>query len=73
MSYVCPKDGKACCDDMCHGAGCLRMNGYAMIYICDFCGGMIDEEIPDLNTCTCEGDYWYDDAARAALGVDDAD
>lgn len=59
----CPKDGSACCDDMCHGAGCLQMDGYAMLAECDVCGGLIDEEIPDCSTCTCgddDGDGWYE-------------
>lgn len=63
MSFVCPKDFKGCCDDMCHGAGCLRMGGYQMLLVCDVCRGFVDEEIPDLSTCTCEGgdDYYEDD------------
>ena len=57
---ICPKDGTACPDDLCHGSGCLQMNGYAMLQVCDFCGGTIDEEIPDCGTCTCD-DEWDDD------------
>lgn len=62
----CPKDGKACMNDLCHGAGCLVMDGYAMLAVCDFCGGMIDEEIPDCGTCTCDGDEpgWCDDCGK---------
>lgn len=52
----CPKDGSACCDDLCHGGGCLEMNGYPMLAECNVCGGTIDEEIPDCGTCTCD-DY----------------
>lgn len=58
---ICPKDGSACCDDLCHGAGCLQMDGYPMLSRCDVCGGLIDEEIPDCGTCTCdweEDDHW---------------
>ena len=50
---LCPKDGKPCCDDLCHGSGCLRMDGYPMLEVCDHCNGIIDEEMPDCGTCTC--------------------
>lgn len=61
----CPADGCACCDDLCHGAGCLKMGGYPMLAICDVCGGEIDEAIPECGTCTCDDDddYWYEDDA----------
>lgn len=59
---LCPKTGAGCCDDLCYGAGCLEMGGYAMLAICDFCGGTIDEEIPDCGTCTCnDDDAFYGD------------
>lgn len=61
MSYLCPKDYKPCCDDLCHGGGCLRMGGYAMLQECDVCKGIIDEEIPDCGTCTCGQDDTGDD------------
>ena len=54
MSYLCPKDYKPCCDDLCHGGGCIRMNSYAMLLVCDVCKGIIDEEIPECSTCSCE-------------------
>jgi hypothetical protein len=60
VSYLCPKDGLGCCDDLCHSSGCLRMNGYTMLRGCDFCKGIIDEEITDCSTCTCEGEDDYD-------------
>lgn len=66
----CPKDGSACCDDLCHGAGCIQMDGYAMLAECDVCGGLVDEEIPDCGTCTCDDDqddYWPDDRDEPAL------
>ena len=62
MSYLCPKDYTACCDDLCHGSGCMQMNGYAMLLVCDVCKGVIDEEIPDCSTCTCDGDVEEDDS-----------
>lgn len=61
---LCPSDGKPCCDDLCHGGGCIQMDGYAMLKVCDICGGQIDEEIPECSTCTCdfEDDYqWRDE------------
>ena len=57
---ICPKDGSACCDDLCHGGGCLQMNGYPMIEICQFCGGEIDEAMPECGTCTCDDDEYGD-------------
>jgi hypothetical protein len=63
---ICPKTMKGCCDDLCHGAGCLQMDGYAMLSRCDHCGGLIDEEIPDCGTCTCDDDDYYDEDAKGA-------
>lgn len=54
---LCPKTNKPCCDDLCHGSGCLEMDGYPMLKICDRCGGTIDEEIHDCGTCSCDDDY----------------
>lgn len=58
---LCPKDGKYCCDDLCHGGGCMMMGGYAMLEICQSCGGAIDTEIPECSTCACDRDDYYDD------------
>lgn len=58
---LCPKDMKPCCDDLCHGGGCLEMEGYPMLGVCDFCGGVIDDEIPDCSTCTCGDEDDYDE------------
>lgn len=55
---ICPKDGSACPDDLCHGSGCVQMGGYEMLQVCDFCGGTIDNEIPDFGTCSCDDDDW---------------
>lgn len=59
---ICPKDLKPYVDDLCHGGGCLAMDGYPMLQICDVCHGLIDEEIPECSTCTCEDedDYYYE-------------
>jgi len=57
---LCPLDNKGCCDDLCRGSGCLRMDGYPMLRICDVCGETIDEAIPECSSCTCgENDYEY--------------
>lgn len=53
---LCPKDGSACPDDLCRGSGCMEMDGYPMLTVCAFCGGTIDDEIPDCSICTCDGD-----------------
>lgn len=60
---ICPKDGKACCDDLCYGGGCMQMPGAAMLETCDVCGGTIDSDVPECSTCTCDrdDDYGYDD------------
>lgn len=62
MTMICPADGSACCDDLCHGAGCMQMDGYPMLSVCDVCGGLIDDTIPECSTCTCDrddDDDWY--------------
>lgn len=57
MSLICPYDRSGCPDDLCRGSGCMRMGGYEMLEVCDFCGGTIDNEIAECSTCTCdEGD-----------------
>lgn len=53
---ICPRTGHACPDDLCHGSGCMEMDGYPMLRVCDVCHGTIDEEIPDCGTCTCDDD-----------------
>ena len=62
---LCPHDNKPCCDDLCHGGGCMKMDGYPMLQVCDFCKGIIDDGIPECSTCTCEGDYDDDDYGSA--------
>jgi hypothetical protein len=32
------------------------MGRYAMLRVCDVCKGIIDEEMPDCGSCTCDGD-----------------
>jgi len=51
---LCPKDGKPCCDDLCYAGGCLMMDGYHMLEVCDACGGTIDEVQPECGTCRCD-------------------
>lgn len=65
---LCPATGKGCCDDLCHGGGCLSMDGYPMLSECNICGGTIDEAIPDCSTCTCYDDEYpeeWDDTPTA--------
>jgi hypothetical protein len=57
---ICPKDGTACPDDLCHGSGCMAMDGYPMLSICPHCRGTVDEEIPDCGTCRFDDDDDYD-------------
>ncbi len=59
---LCPADGRPCCDDLCHGGGCMRLGGYQMLERCQFCKGTIDTELPECSTCTCgDDDYPEDD------------
>jgi hypothetical protein len=53
MSLFCPKDGTACPDDVCRGAGCLE-TGTRMLERCDGCGVIYD---PDIENCDCDDDY----------------
>ena len=59
MTMICPRDGSACPDDLCRGSGCMSMGGYEMLTLCDACGGLIDHEIGDLSTCTCDDQDGY--------------
>ena len=55
---ICPSTLETCISDLCYGSGCMEMDGYGMLAQCDICGGLIDEEIAELSTCTCDdGDY----------------
>lgn len=52
MSYICPKDGRPCCDDLCRSAGCFALNGEDMIEVCDHCTQMV-------SNCECDDeDEW---------------
>jgi len=52
---VCPIDFEPCCDDICHGAGCIRSEGEEMVEICRFCHEPILEDYG----CECDGDDDY--------------
>lgn len=54
---LCPKDGQPCMDDLCYGGGCLEMDGYPMLEVCPVCNGIVDLEMPECGTCTCDDDY----------------
>lgn len=60
MSMLCPQDGRPCCDDLCHGGGCIALDGYPMLETCQFCGGTVDTAIPECSTCSCD-DLGYGD------------
>lgn len=32
----------------------MEMNGYPMLRVCPNCKGLIDDEISDCGTCTCD-------------------
>ena len=52
MTLICPKDGMACPDDLCHGSGCMDMNGSPMLEKCPKCGTGVDVEMGE--DCLCE-------------------
>lgn len=53
---LCPKDFKPCYDDVCHGAGCIRIPGSPAMYeLCSGCGNYVSDD--DHDDCTCD----YDD------------
>jgi hypothetical protein len=56
---VCPIDFKPCCDDICHGGGCLRTQGSEeMIEVCQFCHiPIVDRECG----CDPDGRNYYDE------------
>lgn len=58
---ICPKDLRACPDDLCHGSGCMQMDGYPMLSVCPACKGLIDTENADLGSCTCDDERWGDE------------
>lgn len=47
---VCPIDLEPCCDDICHGAGCVQCDE-PMLEECHLCGEIIEE-----GECGCEPD-----------------
>lgn len=55
---ACPVDMEPCCDDICHGAGCIKSCGEDMIEICHLCNEPKDEY-----GCECDDDddFYYDD------------
>jgi hypothetical protein len=58
---ICPKDFTPCCDDLCHGGGCLRMQGSPMLQVCPVYGGLNELELSQLK-CSCDDqDYPEDD------------
>jgi hypothetical protein len=59
---LCPKTLKPCCDDLCHGSGCLA-TGSEMIPTCSQCGGpmMTDDGEPDNSGLLCDKCAYSDD------------
>lgn len=53
---LCPIDFKPCCDDLCHGGGCINDPGRSEMYEpCGGCGNYVSGS--DKDDCTCEPDY----------------
>jgi hypothetical protein len=59
MATVCPKDGKACIDDMCRGSGVCGITGAEMWDRCSSCHGVYSYELGV--ECACEPSDDYDD------------
>ena len=59
---ICPFDKRPCCDDLCYGGGCLRMDGEAMLDRCDECGQTVSSEELTLtglgDDCRRDDEYW---------------
>jgi hypothetical protein len=54
---LCPSDLKPCCDDLCHGGGCLQEGGEPMVEVCQHCGQPIIED----EGCECDPTGYDDD------------
>lgn len=59
MATICPKDGKACIDDVCRGSGVCGITGADMWDHCDRCHGVYSQEF-DVS-CACDRDDSYED------------
>lgn len=57
MSCICPKDFKACTDDLCRGSGTCAINGRELLERCAVCRQTYSE----FTECACDRD---DYAAR---------
>lgn len=53
---LCPKTLQPCCDDICHGSGCLEMGGASMVEKCVHCGAFYQ----DHEECDCDDQEEYD-------------
>jgi len=49
---VCPVNLEACCDDICHGAGCIQSAGEDMVEICQHCHAPMLEGL-----CECDDEF----------------
>lgn len=50
---ACPIDLNPCCDDICHGSGCLNSEGEDMVELCHVCHKPINYELA-YECCECE-------------------
>ena len=69
---LCPKTLTGCCDDLCHGSGCLMIGG-EMIPTCGKCGGpmMTDDGEPDNSGLICDDCAYPEDAATYEIDRED--
>ncbi len=50
MPTICPKDGKACIDDICRGSGVCLATGLEMLERCNHCHQIYSDDVD----CDCE-------------------
>jgi hypothetical protein len=54
---ICPKDFLPCCDDICRGGGCIRLQGMPMYTRCNGCNQPVAIDGSDDDMCTCPPDW----------------
>jgi len=56
---ICPATLKGCCDDICYGSGCLKLDGEPMLERCHGgCGALVAIDGSDSEDCECEPEEW---------------
>ena len=59
---ICLATLKGCCDDICYGSGCLKLDGEPMLERCrGGCGALVAIDGSDSEDCECEPEEWDDE------------